>query len=200
MTETFAALKKQFAKKLPSCAWREIKRDLSAVHRQSAPRKRKAMATVVINLRTARNRVEQWPLGFEDEAVLQAGLRKAYQRGRRAMEQALEEPTAENFHEWRKQVNHLRHQLQILQNLKIGKVRTALREFKALAKILGLNNDLAVLSRHLHQVKRKTGASARQALQELIHTRHVALETEADQLGQKLYQPKPKAFIKQIWS
>ncbi len=114
------------------------------------------------------------------------------------MEQALEEPTAENFHEWRKQVNHLRHQLQILQNLKIGKVKAALRDCKTLAAILGLNNDLAVLSRHLHRIKRKAGEPARQAFQELIHTRHAAFEAEAVQLGQQLYQSKAKAFIKQI--
>ncbi len=198
MTETFAVLKKQFAQQLPRSVWREISKELSAAQPQSVEGKRNVLAVVATRLRTARARVEKWNLGFEGEAVLRQGVRNAYRRGNRAMEQALAEPTADNFHEWRKQVNHLRHQLQILQNLKIGKVKVALRNCKALAEILGLNNDLAVLSQHLQRHQQNDGKSARQTFQDLIRTRQVAFEAEAIQLGQQLYQYKAKAFIRHL--
>ncbi len=194
MLETLAALKKEYSHQLPHSTWRELKKELSPLQSQSVQHK-KNLAT---KLRTARARVDKWALEFDDEAVLQKGIRKAYQRGSRTMEQALEEPTAENFHEWRNQVNHLRHQLQILQNLKIGKVKAALREFKALAEILGRKNDLAVLSQHLQHIKRKAGEPARQALQALIHARDAVFAAEATKLGQRLYRRKSKAFRRQI--
>ena len=198
MVETLAALKKEFSTQLPASAWRELKKELATVQSQSAQHKKKLLVAVTAKLHTARVRVEKWALEFDGEAVLSRGLRKAYQRGSRAMEQALQEPTAENFHEWRKQVNHLRHQLQILQNLKLGKVKATLPEFKALAEILGRKNDLAVLSHHLQRIKRKSGLSVRQALQALIDTRDAALAAEATRLGQRLYEQKSKAFIRQI--
>lgn len=198
MVETLAALKKEFSTQLPSSAWRELKKELTTVQRQSVQHKKKLLVTVTAKLHPARARVEKWALEFDDEAVLSKGLRKAYQRGSRAMEQAFKEPTAENFHEWRKQVNHLRHHLQILQNLKLGKVKQTLPEFKSLAEILGRKNDLAVLSHHLQQVKRQAGAPVRQALQALVETRDAALAAEAAKLGQQLYERKSKAFLRQI--
>ncbi len=199
MVETLAALKKEFSTQLSHSAWRELKKELVAVQRQSVQREKKRMTAVITKLRTARVRVEKWALDFDDEAVLRKGLQKVYQRGSRARKLALEETTAENFHEWRKHVNHLRHQLQILQSLKIGKVKATLREFKTLAEVLGRKNDLAVLSQHLQRIKRKAGEPTRQALQTLLHARDAAFAAEATQLGQRLYKRKSKAFTQRIW-
>ena len=196
--ETLAALKKEFSTQLPASAWRELKKELATVQGQSVQRKKKLLVTITARVHMARARVEKWALDFDGEAVLSKGLRKAYQRGSRAMGQALKEPTAEKFHEWRKQVNHLRHQLQILQNLKLGKVKATLPEFKSLAEVLGRKNDLAVLFHHFQRVKRQAGAPVRQALQALIHTCDAALAVEATLLGQRLYRRKSKAFIRQI--
>ncbi len=198
MGETLAALKKEFATQLPASAWRELKKEIATAQLQSVQPKKKLLVTVTARLHTARTRIQKWALDFDGEAVLSKGLRKAYQRGGRAMEVALQEPTADNFHEWRKQVNHLRHQLQILQNLELGKVKAALSEFKSLAEILGRKNDLAVLSHHLQRVKRQAGAPTRQALQALIQARDATLAAEAIKLGQQLYERKSKAFIQQI--
>ena len=195
---TLAALKKEFSTQLPASAWRELKKELATVQGQSVQRKKKLLVTVAARVHMARARVEKWALEFDGEAVLSKGLRKAYQRGSRAMGPALKEPTAEKFHEWRKQVNHLRHQLQILQNLKLGKVKATLPEFKSLAEVLGRKNDLAVLSHHFQRVKRQAGAPVGQVLQALIYTCDAALAAEATQLGQRLYKRKSKAFIRQI--
>jgi CHAD domain-containing protein len=193
MVETLAALKKEFSPQLSDAAWDDLATELANLQG-----KKKLPVTILAKLRAARVRVEKWALEFDDEAVLSNGLRKAYNRGNRAMQQALEEPTAENFHEWRKQVNHLRHQLQILQNLRLGKVKTILSEFKSLAEILGRKNDLAVLSHHFQGTKRKTGASARQALETLIQARDAALTAQAIKLGRQLYKRKSKAFIQHL--
>lgn len=191
MRETVASLKKKYPHQLPDSMWRELEQELSTAHRQSAQQKKSRLIAVALRLRTARARVAQWALDFDDDVVLQKGIRKAYKQGRRALQQALKEPTPENFHEWRKQVNHLRHQLQILQTLKLGKVKTTLLQCKALAEVLGRKNDLAVLLHHWQ-------SKHRQALETLTHAPDAALAAEAIKLGQQLYERKPKAFIRQI--
>lgn len=196
--ETLAALKKEFPAKLPRNEWRSLQESLATALRQSLPNQKKRMGAVIIRLRAARARVEKWALDFDDVAVLQSGLRKAYRRGQRAMEQALETPTATTFHEWRKQVNHLRHQLQLLQTLKLGKVKATLRDFKLLAELLGLKNDLAVLTQQLQSRQRKAKITIPPALQELIQTRATTLTDEAVTCGRQLYQRKPKAFSRSI--
>jgi CHAD domain-containing protein len=196
--ETFAALQKEFSAQLPRRTWQAVKHSLVVRARPSNGQKEKRMMAVAAKLRTARARVEKWSLEFDEVETLQQGIRKAYRRGQRALEQALEEPTTENFHEWRKQVNHLRHQLQILQTLKLGQVKTTLREFKSLAELLGGKNDLALLSQRLRR-RSKAPTTIPLALQELIQTREQALTAEAITLGQPLYQAKAKALLRSLW-
>ncbi len=197
--ETLAALQKEYAPQLPRSAWRTLKKELGTTLLQPKLSKTKRMAAVATRLHTARTRVEKWALEFDDQAVLQQGVRQAYRRGGRAMARALAEPTAENFHEWRKQVNHLRHQLQILQALQLGKVKATLRDFKALAELLGRKNDLDVLARYFQRHPPTAGKPVSEALQALLHTRDAAFASAASQLGQRLYAHKAKAYTQQIW-
>jgi CHAD domain-containing protein len=199
MKETLGKLKKEFPSRLSRPAWRELQETLTARAQPSAAQKAKRMTAVATKLRIARARIEKWALDFDDIAVLQTGLRKAYRRGQRALEQAQEEPTAETFHEWRKQVNHLRHQLQLLQTLQLGKVKPTLRDCKALAEILGWKNDLAVLVREIECSHSQAQATTPPAFQALIQTRDAALTEQATQFGQRLYQYKPNALLRSLW-
>lgn len=199
MAETLAGLQKEFPSQLSRRDWRTLKTELATAQRRAKLDKKKRMASVALRLRTARTRVEKWSLEFDESAVLQQGLRKTYRRGRRAMEAAMEEPTAENFHEWRKQVNHLRHQLQLLQTLKLGKVKHVLREFKSLAEQLGRKNDLAVLAQ---QFARRSSAATKPihtTLQTLLDAREAVFTAAAEQSGQRLYARKFKAYAQQFW-
>lgn len=196
--ETFDDLKNRHTTQFSRRSWRELKKELCA-QRPSTQSLPKTMAAIANRLRTARRRVGNWEMDFDEEAVLRKGIAKIYKKGSRVMKEALDAPTAENFHEWRKQVNHLRHQLQILQHLNIGDVKEPLQKFKALARTLGLNNDLAVLSQQFHHSRPKAGDPIRESLQELIRAHSSDLKSEAAHLGQQLYKRKTKDFIKFIW-
>lgn len=196
--ETLASLQKDFPAALSRDAWRELKKEMGSPPRSLLQQKKKRMTTVAMRLRTARARVENWQMEFDAEAVLRKGLRRTYRRSRRALKQVQESPTAENFHEWRKQVNHLRHQLQILQTLKFGKVKTALRDCKQLTELLGLKNDLAVLRQQLHRNKRNARKPGSQTLQTLIETRDTAYATQSLKLGQPFDKRKARTFLRSI--
>ncbi|MBS1813128.1 MAG: CHAD domain-containing protein [Acidobacteria bacterium] len=194
MQTTLAKLRKQSARALPASSWKMLRQELAA-HSQTN-NKKKVMATVAAQLGIARDLIENWNLELADETQLRRALRKTYRNNKRAMKQALAAPTVKNWHEWRKQINHLRYQLTILRDLKLISARDFLGDCKALAQILGLNNDLAVLSHHLPPPE-KPGTQP--IVQQLIQTEQSTFTNDATRLGQQLYKQTPKAFLNRIW-
>ncbi|HEX4945733.1 MAG TPA: CHAD domain-containing protein [Blastocatellia bacterium] len=198
MLETFAALKKTHTSHLPRRAWREFKQELLLGKSQSEEQKKKRMKAVAAKLRIARARIAKWPLESDDDAVWRQGVRKMYRRGRRAMKQVRENPTSEAFHEWRKQVNHLRHQLQLLRELQLGEVKEPLKLTRALASTLGRQNDLAVLAQRLLPPNQTEQSSGQRALEQLIQTMQTDYQKDAFQQGAQLYRRSAKSFSKSL--
>lgn len=122
--------------------------------------------------------------------ALTLGIQRAYHCGQRAMLKALEEPRAENFYEWRKPVKRLRHRLQILQRLELGKIKTTLRDFKSLAELLGLKNDLARLKTQLEHSRGKAKVKLPPAVEPLLQAREQALTQDVIVSEQRLYHRK----------
>ena len=197
--QTLASLQKQFPQILGTSAWKTIKKDLvSAQH--SRPARKKIMTAIAPKLKIARSRVANWPLEFGEPLKLRKALRKTYKKSQRTMKHTLAEQQAENFHEWRKQVNHLRHQLQILRTMKIGTVKKALKISQALTRTLGLQHDLTVLSQRLSKLNQSGQKTELHRLEKLIKSCQANYATEAIKLGQQLSRKPLKAFIKSIQS
>ena len=114
------------------------------------------------------------------------------------MKEALAQPQAENLHEWRKQVNHLRHQVQILQTLKIVVLKKTLKASRALAQTLGLHHDLAVLSQRLSQFKTAGRETELNKLVQLVQAAQASAQTKAAKLGHQLYRTSSKAFLQAL--
>ena len=150
-----------------------------------------AAQTAITILTEARGRVDDWPLERDGFEALAEGLERTYRRGRRNWRAALEEPSTENLHEWRKRVKDLWYHCSILQEA-WKPVMTALAdEAHELSDRLGDDHDLAVLL--------DFGA---ESLEPLIATRRAELQEEAFAYGSRLYADKPKAFVRRIehWS
>jgi CHAD domain-containing protein len=107
MLETFDTLMNHFSAQLTAEAFT----DLRTVLRQSStvPRaeQQKALAMVAKMISAARRRVDHWPINDEGFSTLRPGLKRAYTRGCQSLAQAVEQPSVEHFHEWRKQVKCL---------------------------------------------------------------------------------------------
>src|SRR5687768_7091634 len=58
-------------------------------------------------LHAAATRMRRWRVGDADASALRKGLERVYRRGREAFQTARKDSTAENLHEWRKQVKYL---------------------------------------------------------------------------------------------
>jgi CHAD domain-containing protein len=153
-------------------------------------RRRAADAAIAV-LTEARGRVEDWPLERDGFEALEDGLLRTYRRGRRDWRAALDEPSTENLHEWRKRVKDLWYHCSILRET-WKPVMTALAdEAHELSDRLGDDHDLAVLL--------DFGAGS---LEPLIMSRRGELQEEAFAYGTRLYADKPKAFVRRIahWS
>jgi CHAD domain-containing protein len=155
------------------------------------------VAEVVDEIDGARARTAAWTFDARGFAALEPGLLRIYRRGRSAMRRALEEPTDENLHQWRKRVKDLWHAEQILRPASSKTMKKLAKRTHGLADLLGDDHDLAELRDH---VVAHGGCfddrAAQMALTAVIDRRRKALQDEAFALGPKVYRQSPGQFAK----
>ena len=88
----------------------------------------------------------QLPDGFE---AIGPGLARGYRRGRRALREAVDRPTDEHVHEWRKSVKTLWYHVRLLEPAAPSVFAPAIEALDHLAEALGDDHDLAVLVERL---------------------------------------------------
>jgi CHAD domain-containing protein len=160
---------------------------------------RGAVDDAVARLRRADARVDAWPLHTDSSKAFAGGLGRVYKRGRKDLEIALEERTVESFHEWRKRVKYLWHQLEVLAPAWPDMFEVMYEEAEEVADLLGDDHDLAVLA------DRVTGRPDRfgdgpdvQHLLAVLERRRLALEEEAVERGRRLFVESPADFTERI--
>lgn len=167
---------------------------------------------VVFALRSARARYRVWPLEGGEAAdaggrtpfehsfdVLRSGLERTYRRGRKEMRRAREHPTDHNFHQWRKRVKYLRHQMELLQPLwpeMIGGYASVLTD---LGELLGEEHDLSEL---LRLIASEPGlcddAVERSLLTALAQHRRSEVQTASLMIGRRVYAERPSQFTERM--
>ncbi len=125
-------------------------------------------------------------------STLREGLRRIYGRGRRALRSAVEGPTDENLHEWRKRVKDFGHALGVIEPIRPRFARRQEELADQLADLLGDDHDLAVLRMTL--LGGTAPAAAVVALRPPIDARRAELRDGAFALGRKLYRERPSAL------
>jgi CHAD domain-containing protein len=124
------------------------------------------------------------------------GLKKIYSRGREAFEAAGQEPTPENFHEWRKRVKDLNHQLSLICPARPRKFHTRTSKLDKLGALLGDDHDLFMLGQFVAKKFGRTPGA--RFIQDLITARQNELRSEALKLGARFYPSKPGRFCRGI--
>ena len=75
------------------------------------------LSTLQEGLEKGRHRIESWELDEDGFDAIGPGVRKSYRRGREAMKESYEDPSSENFHEWRKRAKYHRYHTRLLRNI-----------------------------------------------------------------------------------
>ncbi|MDT0676067.1 CHAD domain-containing protein [Autumnicola musiva] len=152
---------------------------------------------LVEQFETARENFTEWPVKSADLTIVLPSIKRTYERGRNALEEAYADPNANNFHEWRKRAKYLWHQIQLLENLWPKFFTTWADEVHILADLLGDDHDLMILNEkikatelHLNDEKQT------EILHALIKEYSDHLRIEAELQGGLVYAEKPKFFKK----
>ncbi|MFN3158242.1 MAG: CHAD domain-containing protein [Rubinisphaera brasiliensis] len=144
------------------------------------------------HLQEARTRVDSWKIDETGFPALAGGLQKTYGRACDAIEVAYADPTAENFHEWRKRVKYHWYHTRLLRRIWEPMLKPQRRAAAELADLLGDEHDLAVLRETLLSDPERFGEGADvQAIVGLIDRRRKDFQEQAKPLGRRLFSESP---------
>lgn len=150
-------------------------------------------------LQDAHERSREWQLDEKGFKAIAAGVNKTYRRGRKAMAQAYDDPTAASLHEWRKRSKYFWYQQRLLRPLWPAVFEARCKTASKLADLLGDEHDLAVLAETLRRESDDFPAGpGMDALLGLIQQRRDALQQQARPLGERLFADKPKALMARL--
>ena len=188
-------------------AFRTIKKNLQGQHRTIMKEildKQNALAEVGGVIQQARARVEDWPIENNRFEAIAPGIHRVYLRGWKAMPAAYDDPTPENFHEWRKRAKYLWYHIRILRPLWPEMMKAFASELDKLGDLLGDDHDLHDLRRTLSdKPELAPRESQRKTLLVLIERQCHSLRRNAWVLGRRIYADDPDAFAKRLetcWS
>jgi len=206
LVDTFNELVKDLPGEADAPALLKIRQTLEEQRQQVRQRvleQGDTLPALQIALEDARERAKEWSIGRKGWSVLGEGLRRTYRNSREAWEVAQATPSAENLHEWRKQVKYLWHQLQMLRPLWPSALEGLADLAHSLADHLGDDHDLVVLRQKLQEQSALVpDQSMVETLCGLIDRRRVDLQKQAAEVGQVLFEEKPKQFtnrLRQQW-
>ncbi|MCA9432546.1 MAG: CHAD domain-containing protein, partial [Candidatus Omnitrophica bacterium] len=136
--------------------------------------------------------------GFDS---IQDGLQKTYKRGRKGLPRARENPTTENFHDWRKRVKYHRYHMRVLQNLWKPPIKARRKELKELTDLIGDEHDLALLDSAIRDSAHEFMTYEEiERLREAIAQRRDVLRGAAILVGEKIYAEKKSKLSRRIRS
>lgn len=195
MIQTTAELADRFAGQLPQSAFAEIsdalthRRDQSAGQATDSARQERAIEQIG----AVRRRVDDWQIRQSGWPALENGVLRSYRQGHKAFAVAQQEPSLENLHAWRKRVKDLWYHQRLLGQVCGPAIRGQAKDAHRLADLLGDDHDLGVLRGTLATDHLDVAVDL-VAVLALIDYRRAELQTEAGQIGSRVYSETPKAF------
>jgi CHAD domain-containing protein len=187
-------LAKHFKGKLPPQP--KIKNALRDNCRAEEKKLSVAIAPLKEILHESKEELDSLKLKSKGWRAIGPGLKKIYGRGQEAFERIGAEPSEENFHEWRKRVKDLGHQLSLLCPVRPGKMRGRTKDLEKLGDLLGDDHDLSMLREFV--TKKFPRTHEINAFEGMIVTRQEELRSAAMKLGGRFYRDKPNRFSRRI--
>src|SRR5581483_2102675 len=155
------------------------------------------------SFRSAAKRVKAWPLSADSFAAIRTGLEDSYQHGRRGMSKARKQPTAPNYHEWRKRAKDHWYHIRLLEPLWTEVMQAHEKSLKDLETWLGDDHNLVVLREKIRTEPDLAANDKAAALAtKLIGRRQKQLRKNSQALGARIYEEKPRDFsrrMKRLW-
>ena len=152
-----------------------------------------------MNMIRIRQRAETWTFEVEGFNAIEGGLRKTYGRAWRRRREAMEHPTAEALHEWRKRVKYHRNHLRLISEIWPQIIVPRSEEAEVLGELLGDDHDLAILrDKLMHEHERFGNLRSRREFIALIDRRRDEMFGEITTRGALLFSEPPDQFIRSV--
>jgi CHAD domain-containing protein len=203
LVETLDDLVKFYKDELPQGdVFNVLRKKLVTRHRAEVSRafdpKEKLVSGTITALSEAKRRVKFWVLSDDPKPYIES-LSKVYRDGRQRLKDVQHKPTPHSFHDWRKQVKYLRHQLEILQPLSPELMAPMAKAYKDLGEELGTAHDVWVLHDLLEQEPALLADVEKRALLlDYLKARQKSQELAGITNGIALYQEKPRKFVAKL--
>ncbi len=196
--ETYDSLMDKFSDQVDRRAFAPMRRALT-LRRKKIMEETGDLSQKLKQLRThmekAARRVAAWKLKVKEFDGIEGGLVATYRRARKTLVTAYDEPSAENFHEWRKQAKYHDYHMRLLRELWKPVMRSLSKQTDDLSDLLGDDHNLDVLHKMLLKSPKKYGKKRDiQVLLGLIDRSSAELRMEAHSVGARIFAEKPKTF------
>lgn len=146
-------------------------------------------------LERVRDAVDQWAVDHFDCEQLRRAVQSTYKQARRALDKAIENPTAKSFHKFRAKAKTLYHQVRILSPVNPVVLQTLTSDLRSLADLLGRAHDLSFLGDRL---RTESGKSQWQRegheLLAVLEVSQSDLQRGASELAQHFFAERPRDF------
>ena len=204
MIECFDNLMKRFQDYVDLDAFTPVRDELAERRQKIANDKlglEKKLDQFFAKMREARQRADRWKIDADGFLAVKGGLAKTYRRGRKGLRNTYGEPSAENFHEWRKRVKYHWYHARLLRRIWPDMLQVHRRATDQLSDVLGDDHDLVVLRQTLlEHPDRFGGESDLQPLIGLIDRHRAELQTLARPLGEHVFSEKPEQLASRFGS
>jgi CHAD domain-containing protein len=155
-------------------------------------------------LEKGKKRINNWPCRHEDFACIEKGLKKAYRQGRRAVDNAWADPSADAFHELRKRVKYHWYHHRLLEMIWQPLMQVRAGELKRLSDFLGEMHDISELKRlFCENGFADSHPESMSVMLALMDERVAEVRHVSRPLALRIYAEKPGAFSKRMgawWS
>ena len=201
MVETFDALREKYRAGLGPGQLASIRRGLMRRKAQTEEQSgiEDVLREVAAALRRSSARVAKWTLAADGFEAIAPGLEVTFRRGRKALERARAHPAPESYHEWRKRVKDHWYHVRLLERLWSPGMQAYEKSLKTLETCLGEDHNLVLLQEKVMAEPSFYGRPPEIALfVRLIGRCHKELRAEALELGGRIYEEKPRHFIRRI--
>lgn len=150
-------------------------------------------------LKKARARASRWDLEGHGWSGLAPGFERVYRDGRTRFDAAVDDPTSDHWHAWRKRVKDLMFHTRVLRGVWPSVFASWTEDLDKLGDCLGQHHDLAVLRAVLlADVRGHVPAPHLRTIVAAIDARLNRAEADAREMGDRLYKDSPKDVLNRL--
>jgi CHAD domain-containing protein len=177
-------------------AWLEKRREIAERNLESS-----AASEATRGLRELKPALGGLTIHPDDFTPLAKGLRQSYRATRRSFRHAFATGNDDDFHEWRKGVQHHWRQMQLIGPCAASELSGRAEAARALSQLLGDDHDIALLRRLISTPTMVFGSSDdTAAFLKRCRKRHKALRQEARARAGRLFAERSRPFAEHVES